>query len=75
MPASISAPLRQFFISELRTDPNATLDLARVHLRDFYNRGPDDQSINSSLQLLNETEELLNMYHPHKQLSDLVQTP
>ena len=38
----ISAELRKFFAEEVRLDSNATLETARWHLRDFYERGPED---------------------------------
>lgn len=75
MAVKLSTPLRQFFISEIEADSNATLDLARLHLRDFYDRGPDDPAVSSSVNLLAETEELLEKYDPHKPLSEMVGSP
>lgn len=72
MPVPLSSSLREFFVSELAEDPNATLDIARVHLRNFYDNGPDDPTLSSSVNLLTETEELLEKYDPHKPLSEMV---
>ncbi|GEM_PF-5564827 len=72
MSRPLSTALRQFFISELEIDSNATLDIARLHLRDLYDRGPDDPAVSSSVDLLAETEELLETYEPHQPLSDMV---
>lgn len=68
----ISSDLREFFVEELSNDPNATLETALWHLRDFYERGPEDPVIGEIASKIAETEELLVIYDEHTPLAELL---
>ena len=68
----ISAELRKFFAEEVRLDSNATLETARWHLRDFYERGPEDPVLSEISTLMAEVEELLVTHDEHTPLSSLL---
>jgi hypothetical protein len=68
----ISAELRKFFAEEVRLDANATLETARWHLRDFYERGPEDPVLGEIAALMAEVDELLVTHDEHTPLSNLL---
>jgi hypothetical protein len=67
-----SADLREFFAEELRGDPNATLETALWHLRDFYERGPENPAAGELSTRLAETQALVEMYEEHTPLAEFV---
>lgn len=73
MPNKQASPgLRQFFVEEVQNDANSTLRTALWHLRDFYERGPEDPVQSSISDRIAETEELIVTYSEHTPLADFV---
>lgn len=68
----ISPELRKFFAEEVRLDSNATLETAGWHLRDFYERGPEDPAAGEIAAKMAEVEELLVIHDEHTPLSNLL---
>ena len=68
----ISPELRKFFAEEVRLDANATLETAQWHLRDFYERGPEDPVLGEVAALMAEVDELLVIHDEHTPLSNLL---
>lgn len=71
--SKISTELRKFFAEEIGNDSNATLETAFWHLRDFYERGPEDPVVGGIASRLAETEELLVIYDEHTPLTTLLE--
>jgi hypothetical protein len=68
----ISPELRQFFAEEVRNDPNATLEMGLYHLRDLYELGPDDPSVEGIVDRISETQELLAARGEHTPLLEFL---
>ena len=75
MPNKNASPrLKELFAQELANDPNATLQSARLHLRDLDDSAPGDAAGRHSAWLT-EVEELIHTHQEHCPLSDFVGPP
>ena len=68
-----SSQLRHLFAEELRNDTNATLETALHHVRDLYDRGPEEPAVAQVSDQLAEVEALILQHDAHTPLMDFVQ--
>ena len=68
-----STQLRHLFAEELRNDTNATLETALHHVRDLYERGPEEPAVAQVCDKLAEIEALIRQHDVHTPLLDFVQ--
>jgi hypothetical protein len=68
----ISPELREFFAEEVRLNSNSTLETARWHLRDFYERGPEDPVLGEIAATMSEVDELLVVHDEHTPLTEFL---